>query len=84
MTENYNFLCRKYEPRGDGTVSRYILEVTNKVSGIMEEISVTPEELVSLRAMKRILVGRNMFYYATKAEHEKILLELFPSPPCPI
>ena len=44
----------------------------------------TPEELVSLRAMKRILVGRNMFYYATKAEHEKILLELFPSPPCPI
>lgn len=84
MTESYIFLCHKYEPCSDGTVSRYVLEVTNKVSGLTEEIAVKPRELVSLTAMKRILVGRKIIYSSTTGEHKEMLGKLFSTPPCAI
>lgn len=84
MTKNYSFLCNKYERRNDGAVSCYILEVTNNASGVTEEVSIMPEELVSPEKMKRALLKSRIFYSATKTEHEQILFKIFSSRPLAI
>lgn len=62
--------------RDDGLVSRYDLEVTDTRSGKTATLSVEPRHLASARSMKRILLDRCMFYRATRAEHDKMLLEI--------
>lgn len=84
MTEgNYSFRCRKYKPSPEGTVSHYVLEIVGRVSGKTEELLITPRELVSPISMKRILIGRGIFYSATRKKHNEMLKELFSSPPAP-
>ena len=85
MTERtYSFRCQKCIKESDGTIGHYILEVTDTVDGKIEEISVLPKDLISTRSMKRILLGRKIFYYVTQSKHEKMLSELFATPPEPI
>lgn len=61
----------------DGLVRLYHLEATDSRSGRVEAISVGPRHLASVRSMKRILLGRGMFYSATPKAHSEMLMELF-------
>lgn len=78
---NLTFKCLGHTKRDDGLVSRYDLEVTDTRSGKIATISVEPRHLASARSMKRILLERCMFYKASRAEHEKILSNIFFQPP---
>lgn len=82
--ENYSFRCLKYKPNTDGTVSHYVLEIVDSESRETEEVLITPRELVSPISMKRILIGRRIFYSATRKKHDEMLKELFSSPPSAI
>jgi predicted GNAT family acetyltransferase len=62
--------------RDDGLIRRYNLEVTDSRSGKTVTISVEPKHLASARSMKRILLDRCMFYRATRAEHDEMLLKI--------
>lgn len=82
MTElTYSFKCRKCIMKCDGKIGYYILEVTDTVDGTIEEISVTPNDLMSNRSMKRILLRRKILYSVMQNKHEKMLCELFATPP---
>ena len=62
--------------RDDGLIGRYHLEVTDTRSDRTVTISVEPRHLASARSMKRILLDRCMFYRATRASHDQMLLEI--------
>lgn len=70
------FKCISHTKRDDGLIGRYNLEVTDTRSGKTATISVEPRHLASARSMKRILLDRCMFYRATRAEHDQMLLEM--------
>ncbi|MGE8500063.1 MAG: hypothetical protein ACN6O6_21385 [Pseudomonas sp.] len=61
----------------DNLIRQYHLEVTDSRTGKIEMISVEPRDLVSARSLKRILLGRCMFYTATRSAHDQMLLALF-------
>lgn len=76
MTEpSLTFKCLGHTKRGD-LIEFYQLEVTDTRSGKTATISVEPRHLASARSMKRILLDRCMFYRATRAEHDQMLLEI--------
>ena len=62
--------------RDDGLIGRYHLEVTDPRSDRTVTVSVEPRHLASARSMKRILLDRCMFYRATRASHDQMLLEI--------
>ena len=70
-----------YTKRDDGWIGRYHLEVTDTRSDRVVTVSVEPRHLASARSMKRILLDRCMFYRATRAEHDQVLLEITDPPP---
>lgn len=67
--------------RDDGLIGRYHLKVTDIRSGKTATISVEPRHLASARSMKTILLDRCMFYKATRASHDQLLLELLDPQP---
>ena len=62
--------------RDDGLIGRYHLEVTDPRSDRTVTVSVEPRHLASARSMKRVLLDRCMFYRATRASHDQMLLEI--------
>lgn len=62
--------------RADGLIGRYHLEVTDPRSDRTVTVSVEPRHLASARSMKRILLDRCMFYRATRASHDQVLLDI--------
>lgn len=70
------FKCLGVTKRDDGLIGRYHLEVIDTRSGKTATISVEPRHLASTRSMKRILLDRCMFYRATRAKHDKMLLDI--------
>lgn len=70
------FKCLGHTTREDGLIGRYHLKVTDTRSGRTATISVEPRHLASARSMKRILLDRCMFYTATRASHDKMLLDI--------
>ena len=60
--------------RDDGLIGRYHLEVTDTRSDRTVTVSVEPRHLASARSMKRILLDRCLFYRATRASHDQVLL----------
>ena len=82
MTDTtFTFKCLGHTRRDDGLIGRYHLEVTDSSSGKTTTISVEPRHLASARSMKRILLDRCMFYRATRASHDQMLLELLDQQP---
>lgn len=79
-----HFQCNEYKPKNDGGVEYYLLEVGNEVGGETEIIQLTPNELISSQSMKRILLGRKIFYSVSQREHEKIIERMFEKSPIPI
>lgn len=78
MTDtSLTFKCLGNTKRDDGLIGRYHLEVTDTRSSKTVTISVEPRHLASARSMKRILLDRCMFYRATRASHDQMLLEIF-------
>ncbi|NVZ70477.1 hypothetical protein [Pseudomonas costantinii] len=71
------FKCLGHTKRDDGSIGRYHLVVSDTKDGEIEEISVEAKHLMSARSMKRILLGRKMFYSVTQTKHEKMLSEMF-------
>lgn len=77
MTDtSLTFKCLGHTKRDDGLIGRYHLEVTDTRSGKTVTISVEPRHLASARSMKRVLLDRCMFYKATRASHDQMLLEM--------
>lgn len=74
--QTLTFKCLGRTKRDDGLVGRYLLEVTDIRSGKTAAISVEPRHLASARSMKMVLLDRCMFYRATRAAHDQMLLEL--------
>ena len=70
------FKCLGHTMREDGLIGRYHLKVTDIRSGSTATISVEPRHLASARSMKRILLARCMFYRATRASHDQVLLDI--------
>jgi len=80
MTETtYNFKCLGHTRQDDGSIEQYYLEVTNTRDGETEKISVEAKHLMSARSMKRILLGRKIFYSITQIKHEKMLSDMLES-----
>jgi hypothetical protein len=78
MTDHtFTFKYVGHTRRDDGLIGRYHLEVTGSTSGKTATISVEPRHLASVRSMKRILLDRCIFYRATRASHDQMLLKLF-------
>ena len=77
----HSFKCLGHTKRNDGLIGRYHLEVTDTRSCRAETISVEPRHLASARSMKRILLDRCMFYRATRASHDQMLLALLDQQP---
>lgn len=75
------FICLGHTKRDDGLIGRYHLEVTDIRSGRTATISVEPRHLASARSMKRILLDRCIFYRATRASHDQMLLEILDRQP---
>lgn len=75
------FKCLGHSKLDDSIISHYHLEVTDNRSGRTETISVKPNHLASARSMKRLLLGRCMFYMSTQKKHAQMLLEMFDSQP---
>lgn len=81
MTEpSLTFKCLGHTKRGD-LIESYQLEVTDTRSGKTATISVEPRHLASARSMKRILIGQCMLYRTTRAEHDRMLLEIIDPQP---
>ncbi len=76
---NLTFKCLGHTKRDDGLIGRYNLQVTDTRSSKTATISVEPKHLASARSMKRILLDRCMFYRATRAEHDHMLLKILDS-----
>lgn len=78
MTDStYSFKCLGSTENSDGTIERYILEVTDTRDGEPENFSVVSKHLLSAHRMKRILLGRKMFYYVTQRKRTKMLSAMF-------
>lgn len=77
----YSFQCRKCIKKDDGTIGYYVLEVTDLLDGMIEEISVEPQHLISARSMKKILLERRILYFTTQSKHDKMLNDLFATQP---
>lgn len=75
------FKCLGNSKREDGLIRRYHLEVTDTQTGKTATISVEPRHLASARCMKKILLDRCMFYRATRAEYNQMLLEILDPQP---
>lgn len=73
----YSFKCLSHAKRDDGTIEQYHLEVTDTRNGETEKLSVETQHLLSAQSMKRILLGRKMFYSVTQCKHAKMLSEMF-------
>lgn len=73
----YSFKCLGHAKRDDGTIEQYHLEVTDTRNGETEKLSVETQHLLSAQSMKRILLGRKMFYSVTQRKHARILSEMF-------
>lgn len=82
--ENYSLRCCTFKANVDGTVRHYVVEAVKRESDVTEKFLVTPKELVSFISMKRILIGRKIFYSATKKEHDEMIKKLFHNPPSPV
>ena len=80
----YRFRCSKYIPNPDGSVRQYVLEIFDSTSGETEEILIAPRELISPIVMKRVLMGRRIFYTATRKKHDEMLGEIFSHRPSPV
>lgn len=74
--QTLTFKLLGHTKRDDGLIGRYHLEVTDTRSDRVVTVSVEPRHLASARSMKRILLGRCMFYRATRASHDQVLLEI--------
>lgn len=72
----HTFKLLGHTKREDGLIGRYHLEVTDTRSDRTVTISVEPRHLASARSMKRILLDRCMFYRATRASHDQVLLDI--------
>ncbi|AZC63941.1 hypothetical protein PCL1391_3204 [Pseudomonas chlororaphis subsp. piscium] len=72
-----SFKCLGHTQKPDGTIDRYILDVTDTRDGTAVDISVEARHLISARSMKRILLGRKLVYSVTQAKHTKMLSEMF-------
>ena len=73
--QTLTFKCLGHAKRGD-LIESYQLEVTDTRTGKTATISVEPRHLASARSMKSILLERCMFYRATRAEHDQMLLKI--------
>ena len=74
--QTLTFKLLGHTKRDDGLIGRYHLEVTDTRSDRVVTISVEPRHLASARSMKRILLDRRLFYRATRASHDQVLLEI--------
>ena len=72
----HTFKLLGHTKRDDGLIGRYHLEVTDTRSDRTVTISVEPRHLASARSMKKILLDRCLFYRATRASHDQVLLEI--------
>ncbi|NWD78014.1 hypothetical protein HX890_28235 [Pseudomonas gingeri] len=70
-----------HDKRDDGLIERYYLEVTDTRDGETENVSVEAKHLTSAQSMKRILLGRKIFYAVTQSKHTKMLIEMFENQP---
>ncbi|MCO8164796.1 hypothetical protein NJC38_21905 [Pseudomonas sp. 21LCFQ010] len=64
----------------DGLIKLFHLEATETRSDTTRRVSVTPRQITSARTMKTFLLGKGMFYLATRDQHDQMLLELTSSP----
>lgn len=71
------FKCLGHTKLDDNLISHYHLQVTSTQSGRVETISVSPNHLASTRSMKRLLLGRCMFYSVTQKKHAEMLIAMF-------
>ena len=77
----FTFKLLGHTKADDGLVKHYHLEITDLQSERTMTISVEPKHLASARSMKRILLERCMFYRATRAQHDMMLLDILdPNP----
>ncbi|MFJ7007667.1 hypothetical protein [Pseudomonas putida] len=71
------FKCLGHTERVDDTIASYTIEVTSSRNGRVEVLKVEPDHLASARSMKRLLLGRCMFYSATQKKHTETIAAMF-------
>lgn len=78
MSERHiTFKCVGHTKLAENLIGQYHLEVTDTRSGRVETVDVKPDHLISARSMKRILLGRRMFYTSTQKKHYETLAAMF-------
>ena len=81
---NTHFLeCTNYKENPIGGVAYYLVKAIPKRHGIPKVIHIKPNELASCATFKKVLLNYCILYTATKAEHEKNLMQFFNNPPKP-
>jgi len=84
LESTLTFKLLGHTKRSDGLIGSYELEVTDNRTEKTATISVEPRHIASARSMKRILLDRCMFYRATRAVHDQMLLEMLDPQPAAI
>lgn len=80
-TDTHFLQCRECTTNGKQEITHYLIRAIPKHGGREEVLRLTPEALVSVRKFKAALLGRRIFYSASKAKHDENLRQLFREPP---
>ena len=74
-------ICKGYLANDDGSVKAYVIEILDEGGEWLHEVVITPSDLASHQAFKRVLLAKEMFYSNTATQHSNMLRELFTQRP---
>lgn len=76
VTPTHFLECKEYESSPDGGVAFYLLRAVPKDGGVTETLRLKPHDLNSYKRFREALLGRCIFYLATREEHGRNLVQL--------
>lgn len=78
------FQCNWYEPKTNGDVAYYLLEIRNDMPGTHRTIKAKPSQLQSYRHMKALMIDQGITQPMSRIEHEQFLQTIFAVRPAPL
>jgi len=75
--QSTKFTHRNTIQKVNGEIAAYEIEIHDMPSGETVILQVKPGHLISHISMKRILLGKGIFYSACKQEHTKSIAAIF-------
>lgn len=78
------FQCNWYEPKPNGVVAYYLLEIHDDSAGTHRTVKVKPNQLLSYPYTKTLLLGQGITQPLSRIEHGQFLQTIFAVRPAPL